>query len=266
MKLPCYVVNAFSDRLACGNPAGVVIHQDQLESDLMRDIAKDIGKSETAFLRQIGRDRFAIRWFAPMKEVGLCGHASLASMKVLNHVSACRRMAFSYSGGELIAEIDDSKTISVELPVDSYESVARDDRFDSFFGKMPIVECIRGVNTGKVVIVVDDAFDLRSLKPNFGIMKDCDGIFSNGIGVTKRSRAYDCETRYFNPWFGVDEDPVTGSVHTVIAKYIKDRTGKSRIRARQASQRPGDIDIEVFEQKVKLAGKARIVVEGTISL
>jgi len=266
MNISCYIVNSFADQLASGNPAGIVIYDSNLSIELMQNIAIDIGKSETAFVSQISNNEFSIRWFTPIKEVNLCGHASLAATKVLNQIYKYEKFNFSYIDGYFNTEVYSDGNINIEFPLDSYTNINIDKRFYEFFGEIPILECIRGNSTKKVLIIVNTNFDLRSIKPKFEIMKSEYGIFENGIGISKQSNTYDCETRYFNPWFGVNEDPVTGSVHTVLAKYILDKTGIKNIRAYQSSERPGEMILKINGDKVNIIGKARIVFEGKIDI
>lgn len=266
MDIQCFLVNSFTDQLACGNPAGVIISESNLSDELMQSIAVDIGKSETAFINRTINNTFNIRWFTPIKEINLCGHASLAASKVVNHIYKIEKIEFKYMDGYLNSEIDGNGNISIEFPLDSYAHIDVDERFYEFFGEMPILDCIRGKSTKKVVIIVEDDFDLTDIKPNYELMKREHGIFEHGIGISKQSNQYDCETRYFNPWFGVNEDPVTGSVHTVLARYIQDMTGRTIIRAYQSSNRPGEILLKINGDKVDLNGKAKIVLEGKIDI
>jgi len=264
MKTTAYIVNAFTESIASGNPAGVVLLDDDIEDELMQKIAVDIGKSETAFIRFLGNNEFQIRWFSPIREVKLCGHASLAAAKVINNQKHFNKIKFHYLEGIFEVSIGIDGYISLSFPLDKYEILGNDDRYEKFFGNLPIIECIKGIKTGKVIIIVDSMFDLREIKPNFEFMKNESGIFENGIGISKRSNKYDIESRYFNPWYGVNEDPVTGSVYTVLASYWYDKIGICNISAYQTSNRPGELLLEVQKEKVQITGKARIVFEGSL--
>lgn len=117
-----------------------------------------------------------------------------------------------------------------------------------------------------MILAAGAGFDLASLRPDFRRMRTRRGAWESGVAVTKPSAAFDFESRYFNPWAGVDEDPVTGSVHTVLAGYWRDRLGRSELTGRQASHRPGTIQMRIDGETVELAGKARIVFEGTVEV
>ncbi len=261
MRLETYLVNAFAEGLAEGNPAGVVIAEGELAPGLMQAIAIDLGKSETAFVRPLGPGAYALRWFAPGGEVPLCGHATLAAATVIAETRGEPDLAFSYAGGELRVVVADGEA-ALDLPLDQYEETPPDPRYEAFFGPLRVEARIRGRSTGKVVLVVPEGEDLGRLRPDFAAMRREAGPFSRGLGVSRRSSEYDFETRYFNPWYGVDEDYVTGTVHTVLAGYWRDRLGKDRLRAFQRSPRPGVLDLELRGELVRVRGRARVVLRG----
>jgi PhzF family phenazine biosynthesis protein len=268
MKLETYIVNAFTEEIACGNPAGVVLLQEDLPQDLMQRIAFDINKSETAFVRQTGHGEFFIRWFAPLTEVPLCGHATLGASKVIfhNHPNLSE-VKFSYKDGTITVNQDDEGNIVMLFPLDEYKVIDIDPEFYEFFNLREIKACIRGVNTRKVILILDEGVDLRSIKPDYRRMKESKGKSDYGIGITKLSRQHDFESRYFNPWYGVDEDPVTGSVHTVLANYWGRQLGKKTMTAYQNSQRPGKLILSIKDGgKVEIKGKARIFIKGHIEV
>ena len=118
----------------------------------------------------------------------------------------------------------------------------------------------------KVILRIDDKIDIKSIKPDYSSMRNYDGLCKNGIGITKLSNVYDFESRYFNPWYGVDEDPVTGSMHTVLARFWGDILRKDTLRAYQASQRPGEIKLIIKKDIVQIIGNAKVVMKGTIEV
>ena len=266
MKLEIYIVNAFTEEIACGNPAGVVLLQEDLPQDLMQKIAFDINKSETAFIKRTGHSEFFIRWFAPLTEVPLCGHATLGASKVIFHNHPdLGEIKFVYKDGTITVHQDPNGNITMLFPLDEYKVIDIAPEFYEFFNLREITACIQGVNTKKVILVLDEEVDLKSIKPDYRRMKESKGKSDHGIGVTKSSKQYDFESRYFNPWYDVDEDPVTGSVHTVLANYWGRQLGKKSMTAYQNSQRPGELILSIKDgNKVEIKGKARIFIEGHI--
>lgn len=266
MRLSAFIVNAFAEDLACGNPAGVVFSEEALPDRTMRDLAADLGKSETAFLTPRGRD-YGIRWFSPLKEMPLCGHATLGAARVIFGRERDRTgIEFSHAGGAISARGAGDGFIGLTSPLDGYERIEPDPEWLGLLGLDRAEDCVRGLSTGKVILAARADFDLADLRPDFRRMRARRGPWESGVAVTKPSAAFDFETRYFNPWAGVDEDPVTGSVHTVLAGYWRDRLGRSFLTGYQASRRPGTIRMGIDGDRVELAGKARVVFEGTVTV
>ncbi len=266
MRISAFIVNAFAEGPACGNPAGVVFSDEPLPDRTMRDLAADLGKSETAFLVPRGSG-YGIRWFTPLREMPLCGHATLAAAGVIfGREEGRTRIEFSYPEGSISARRDGDGLIGLDFPLDRYERLEADPEWLACLGLDRAEDCVRGIRTGKVILVAGADLDLAGLRPDFRRMRACRGPWESGAAVTKPSSAFDFETRYFNPWAGVDEDPVTGSVHTVLAGYWRDRLARDVLTGRQASHRPGTIRMRIGGDRVELAGKARIVFEGTVTV
>lgn len=267
MMVNAYIVNSFTDKFASGNPAGVVIYENDISDTIMQTIAYDINKSETAFVKRTDKkDVFSIRWFSRLKEVPICGHATLAASKVLYEKYSLDTITFIYKSGSIqVKHIEDDGFI-MDFPLDTYEKIDIDPIYLTFFPGIHIKECIFGTRTKKVILLLEDKADIKAIRPDFTAMRNYKGLCSNGIGITKKSNVYDFESRYFNPWYGADEDPVTGSVHTVLARYWKDILGKDTMRAYQASQRPGELKLIVKNYIVQIIGTAKVVMKGTIEI
>ena len=268
MNLEAYLVNAFTTEIGCGNPAGVVITENEISKENMQKIAFDINKSETAFVRKIPNG-YGIQWFTPLKEVPLCGHATLAASKVLFENGIDSPILFSYGDGIIEANQEADNAISMLFPEDEYEMKEIEKEYYRFFGIDHIVECIYGKNTKKVILVIDNKIELSEIAPRYEIMKEYCGLCRNGIGITKKADVeseFDFESRYFNPWYGVNEDPVTGSLHTVLSRYWSDKLLCDDLIGYQKSFRPGIIRMKRVHGKVLLNGKARIFMKGSICI
>jgi PhzF family phenazine biosynthesis protein len=268
LNLEAHIVNAFAQDLACGNPAGVVVLAEEIDDALMLALAADLGKSETAYvLRSAVSEDFGIRWFSPLREMPLCGHATLAAAKVLFETGLAHGgITFKHGAGTIAVTETSDGSMGMSFPLDAYRSEPLLPAYLDFFGLTAVRDCIVGERTRKLVLIVDESVNLRTIEPDFKSMKSFDGPCRHGIGISKAGSHSDFETRYFNPWAGVDEDPVTGSVHTLLASYWSEKLGKLELKAYQNSQRPGSIAISVSNPTVELRGKARIVFSGSIQI
>ena len=267
MMLNAYIVNSFTDKFASGNPAGVVIYENEVSDTMMQTIAFDINKSETAFVKKTDKeDIYSIRWFSPLKEVPICGHATLAASKVLYEKYLIDIITFIYKSGSIQVKHIENDGFIMDFLLDTYEKIDIDPIYQTFFPGIHIKECIFGTRTKKVILLLEDQTDIKEIKPDFTAMRNYKGLCSNGIGITKKSNVYDFESRYFIPWYGVDEDPVTGSVHTVLARFWKDILGKDTLQAYQASQRPGELKLIVNNDIVQIIGNAKVVMKGIIEV
>lgn len=269
MRLACYIGDAFAEKAGNGNPAGVVLYdssKEYLSDEQMKIIALEIGKSETAFV-DLNNNSLSIRWFSPKKEMPLCGHATLVASKVLNEVYEKKgSLVFSYNNGRIVINNEEADNFDMIFPIDQYKIIEMDSIFNNFFPTAVIVKCIYGTNTKKVVLILDNEVDIETIKPNYQLMKDSIGIFQNGIGISQRSKMFDFESRYFNPWAGVDEDPVTGSVHTLLGNYWSMELNKNELLAVQKSYRPGIIKLRINNDKIHIIGKAKIVFYGFVDI
>lgn len=269
MNIETYIVNAFTEEIAQGNQAGVVLAHAELTEKAMQQIAFDIGKPETAFVQKKQGSEYAIRWFSPLKEMPLCGHATLAAAKILSERGGNGEMRFHYSGGEITVSANEEGYIGMAFPKDRYDEIAFNPVLEDFFHlhEKDCIACIRGRNTRKVAVILNKEIQLERISPDFARMRSHTGFCHNGIGISRLSQCYDFETRYFNPWAGVDEDNVTGSVHTMLATYWGTELGKEELTGYQASPRPGILRLKITDDdKVIIKGKARIVLSGTFLL
>lgn len=272
MKLPIYFVNAFADALGEGNPAAVVVEEGPRPALSDKDrqlIALEMNKSETAFVRADGDSR-RIKWFSPKMEMPLCGHATLASAKVLHekYPPQPRRLSFVYGSGADSIDIEKAEggSLAMYLPLDGYEDIPLSPIYSEFFGSVKFSRALAGRRTGKVVLVAEPSADLAAIRPDFALMARSEGLFSRGIGITQRGKDCDFVSRYFNPWAGVDEDPVTGSVHTVLASFWAKELGKTSMRAAQKSHRPGLLELSIEDNRVRMEGRAKIILSGFIEI
>jgi PhzF family phenazine biosynthesis protein len=229
----------------------------------MQNIASEIGFSETAFIKHIYEGNYSIRFYTPKKEISLCGHATLAASKIIFETSSVETINFiNCENIELrIAKIRDK--ISMEFPVyDTIEFSVPESVFIALGVDKTLN--IRFSPTNKIILVeIEDSNKLANLKPDFlALINSYHGI--NGVLVTAKSNnaEFDFHYRYFWPWAGTNEDPVTGGIQTFLTKYWAKKLGKNKFNAFQSSLRTGSMTTELINDKVLIYGEAVITFEG----
>lgn len=254
-----YQVDAFSDRLFAGNPAAVVPLDAWLPDALMQAIAAENNLSETAFLVPEG-EGWGLRWFTPLAEVDLCGHATLASAHVLYRHRGIDvpEIAFATRSGTLRVRRD-GEGYAMDFPARVPQPIAMPDGLVAALGATPR-EVLLG---GDLLAVFDDEAAVRSLAPDMGALLALPG---RGLVATAPGERHDFVSRFFVPRVGVPEDPVTGSAHCLLAPYWAARLGRDALRAFQCSRRGGEVGCTVVGDRVLLAGQARTFMTATLHL
>ncbi len=259
MKLPIYQVDAFTGSVFAGNPAAVCPLAEWPEDSLLQSIAAENNLSETAFL--VGGDgRYHIRWFTPKSEVDLCGHATLASAFVIfEKLEAGRRsVAFESRSGPLAVDRD-GELLALDFPSRLPVECAAPAELAGALGMPPL----RVLGSRDYMAVYESEDDVRSLRPDMERLKRLDRM---GVIATAPGRDADFVSRFFAPGVGVPEDPATGSTHCTLVPYWAKRLGKTRLRAFQVSERGGELFCEQRGDRVSIAGRAVLYLEGTIQV
>jgi PhzF family phenazine biosynthesis protein len=258
MQLPLYQVDAFTGAVFGGNPAAVCPLADWLPEAQMQAIAAENNLSETAFFVPEGED-YGLRWFTPVAEVDLCGHATLATgFIIMTRLDPGRDQvgfATQRAGRLTVARRDDGR-FELDFPALSAKP-ASEPAVGEALGAAPSAL----LEAKGYVAVFDRAQDVADLKPDFAALQRLDG---NGVIATAPGEDCDFVSRYFAPKFGIPEDPVTGSAHCTSAPYWAERLGKNALSARQISARGGVLACTVDGERVRIAGEAALYLEGTI--
>ena len=248
-----YIVDAFTDKVFHGNQAAVCVLDAWPEDSLMMDITRENNFSETAFtVRE--EDGYRLRWFTPGGEIDLCGHATLATAFVLFSFYEKEAEAITFhtmSGNLFIGRRGDR--IAMDFPAYICREVPVTDQMEDALGARPREAYL----DRDLLLVYDDEGTVRRLKPDFEKVAGIDGA-NVGVAVTAPGADYDCVSRFFAPNIAIDEDPVTGSVHCMIAPYWASRLGKVVINAYQASARGGEMICELKGDRVVILGKAAL--------
>lgn len=262
MKIPLFWVDAFTREVFRGNPAGVCPLSEWLPDHLMQQIAFEHGLSETSFFVPIGPDHYHLRWFTPQVEVDLCGHATLASAHVVfNELQPQSQLVtFDSRSGPLIVRRRED-LLELDFPaLRAVPTTAAPKTLLAAMGGNP-----REVrSTGKwYLLVYDTAEALAALRPDFSSLRQLGDLL---LLATAAGKDCDFVSRFFAPGSGIDEDPVTGSAHCLLAPYWAERLGKTTFHARQISARGGELWCELAEPRVKIAGHTALYLRGTIEV
>lgn len=260
MKIPIYQVDAFTDKIFSGNPAAVCPLKSWLPDETMQKIAQENNLSETAFFVKTG-NVFQIRWFTPTIEVDLCGHATLASAHVIfNHLDYPEDIIFLESKSGKLRVKNDDEFLVLDFPAGFYESISIPSKLTQALGKEPIDA---GRALDYMIAVYDDEDFIANLKPDFQLLKQ---LPFHAIIVTAKGKKVDFVSRMFAPAIGIDEDPVTGSAHTILTPYWSHKLGKVTMEARQISARGGDLICKISGDRVEIGGNAATYLVGEIEV
>jgi PhzF family phenazine biosynthesis protein len=258
-----YFVDSFTNEKFKGNPAAVCLPDAELDAIAMQNIAAEIGFSETAFIRPITDNIYSIRFFTPKIEIPLCGHATLASSKIIFSTTSFESIKFiNCNDVELLIEKEADK-IKMQFPVYETEAIDVPKKMLEALGISEIRDKRYSPNNKIILIEIKSVADLANLKPDFtALLNSYTGI--NGVLVTAVSdnENFDFHYRYFWPWAGTNEDPVTGGVQTFLTKYWAIKLNKTKLNAYQSSLRTGTMTTELLADKVSILGEAVIVLEG----
>ena len=260
MRLRIFQIDAFTDAVFGGNPAAVCPLDSWLDDATMQAIANENNLSETAFF--VPADgAYALRWFTPLAEVDLCGHATLASAHVVFHhvqrdadsvafETRSGRLEVTRSGDDLTMDFPALAAHPVESPADLSAGLGTEPQ--AVFADMDYLA------------MFETEAQVRAIRPDMTALARLDE--RRGVIVTAPGESADFVSRFFSPRLGVPEDPVTGSAHCMLAPFWAERLGKTTFQARQVSARGGTVRCAVAGDRVRLSGRAAQYLEGTIAV
>lgn len=267
MTLPIYQVDAFASKVFGGNPAAVMPLEQWLPDNVMLSLALENNLSETAFLVRLpeeGGADFHIRWFTPGTEVPLCGHATLASAWVIFNKLGWdeERIRFDSKSGRLSVRQSDDGWLVLDFPNLAFEEQTTPTLIREALENAPDTAFFVPNDTN-YMLVLDDEEAVRTAQPDLRKLKQ---LGNQGLIITAPGTDCDFVSRYFAPGAGIDEDPVTGSIHSVLVPYWAEKLGKTRLDARQISARGGVLRCELKGDRVDIAGQAAFYMEGSVYL
>ncbi|WP_275562063.1 PhzF family phenazine biosynthesis protein [Streptomyces sp. 5-6(2022)] len=268
------IVDAFTDRPFAGNPAGVVLLDSGAFPDdhWLQQVAAEVNLAETAFAHPLPRAAeadWALRWFTPVTEAPLCGHATLATTHVLKTTGAATgTIRFATLSGVMSATADDGGSITLDFPTASLTELPVPEKtaeVGAALGAEIVAAHHAGPFIDDLLIEVADEKTVRALAPDLAELKR---ISHRGVIVTAAAedpgRGYDFVSRLFAPGVGIDEDPVTGSAHTALAPYWSARFGRDELTGLQVSARTGLVRTALRGDRTLLTGGAVTVIDGEL--
>jgi PhzF family phenazine biosynthesis protein len=261
MRIPLYQIDAFAEGPFTGNPAAVCPLQSWLPDDVMQSIAAENNLSETAFFVAEG-EGYRLRWFTPSTEVDLCGHATLASaFVVLGWLNPGRSsVTFQTQQAGKLTVARDGELMALDFPSRPAAPVAMSEPLAAALGRRPGAL----LAARDYLAVYDSAHEIAALSPDFAALAALDRFAV--IVTAPGTDGVDFVSRFFAPARGVNEDPVTGSSHCTLVPYWAGRLGKERLAARQLSRRGGALSCALEGDRVTIAGRAVLYLEGTITI
>lgn len=263
-QIPFYQVDAFTDRPFRGSSSAVFLPDEPLDPRAMQLMAREMNLAETAFVHPIGGDRWEIRWFTPLVELSTCGHATLAAGHILMQEKGIRApLSFESAWGTVSVDARGG-VLSMALPADPPEIELPPSGLLRALGCHEAVPVLRSRQIW--VVRLSWQKEVEALVPNVPTLLDVD-IDDGMLGVAVTAPGLDGAdfvSRFFAPWVGVPEDPVTGLAHTALAPYWAKLLGRSRLQARQLSPREGDVGVELQGDQVLLYGRAITIAKGTM--
>jgi len=260
MRIAIFQVDAFTNVRFKGNPAAVCLLDEWISDDLMQHIAAENNLSETAFFIKT-KEGFHIRWFTPVTEVDLCGHATLATAAVIFEKLDYKldKILFQSKSGMLTVGRREDDYI-LNFPTDKITQTETDPSLHEALGIAPL-KSFKGRED--FLLIYENEQQIRDLTPDFNKLA---AITQRGVIVSAPGNEFDFVSRFFAPAVGIEEDPVTGSAHTSLTPYWAEELGKESLTAKQLSQREGMLRCTHKGDRTEIAGKVAFYLEGIIQV
>lgn len=264
MRQPVVQIDAFTDRPFAGNPAAVCLLPEPREDDWMQAVAREMNLSETAFLAARADGGWDLRWFTPRVEVDLCGHATLAAAHLLwedGHLEPGAEARFHTRSGVLRSRREEDGWVGMDFPAKPAAACEAPPELARALGAEPSWV---GTSEFDLLALLPSEAVVRGLEPDLRLLR---AVHARGVIVTARAEAAaeaDFVSRFFAPRVGVEEDPVTGSAHCVLAPFWAERLGRAGLVGFQASERGGTVRVRAAGERVHLAGRAVTVMRGEL--
>jgi PhzF family phenazine biosynthesis protein len=262
-KMTVYQVDAFTNKLFHGNPAAVIPLKKWIPDELMQQIAMENNLAETAYFvpsKKKGVD-YDLRWFTPVFEINLCGHATLASAYVIFELLKWKKkkVVLNTKSG-LLTVTKKKEMLAMDFP--SWKPERINDYPPELLTSLGNPEIAGVYKNREYIVELINEEAVRKCNPDFSLMKKVDKM----VIITAPGKKVDFVSRFFAPTAGIDEDPVTGSAHSQLIPFWSDKLGKKKMKAKQLSKRGGDIYCEQKGERVIMGGQCVFYMKGEIIL
>ena len=255
-----YQVDAFNNEIFKGNPAAVCPLKEWISEELMQHIAEENNLSETAFFVK-NKSSFDIKWFTPACEIDLCGHATLAAAHIifteLNYAE--KVLEFNSKSGKLTVK-KNKDWYTLNFPSEEVQEIETPTLLKQALN-VPIIKTYKG--KWKLLVELENETTITNLEPNFNLLSQLE---SNGIIVTSKGNSSDFVSRFFAPKLNINEDPVTGSAHTLLIPFWAKKLHKNKLDALQLSKRVGVLKCHYLNERVEMSGQAITYLKGQLTL
>ncbi|MEP7170333.1 MAG: PhzF family phenazine biosynthesis protein [Bacteroidota bacterium] len=261
MKLKLYQADAFTNKIFGGNPAAVCPLEKWLPDEMMQQIANENNLAETAFFVKEGED-YGLRWFTPVYEVDLCGHATLASAFILFEILNYDKPEIKFHTRSGVLSVKkDGAFLKMNFPKDEMSKIETPAVVMEAIKQTPL-ETWKGKTDYMAVLSSQKV--LEALQSDFGMLKTLENM--RGVICTAKGERVDFVSRCFYPAYGIDEDSATGSAHTTLTPYWAEKLNKKKLTAQQLSKRKGDFVCELVGDRVEISGQAKLYLTGEIEI
>ena len=260
MKLSLYQIDAFTNKLFGGNPAAVVPLEKWIDDELMQQLAMENNLAETVFFVPNG-DEYDIRWFTPVLEINLCGHATLASAFVLYTILGYDKpkLVFNSKSGKLTIQ-KNGNTFKMDFP--SWKPEKINEYPAGLQTALGVKEIVAVYKYRDLLVELNTEEEVKNVQPDFAALKR----IGEKVIITAPGREVDFVSRFFAPIAGIDEDPVTGSAHSQLIPFWSEKLDKRILQAKQLSSRGGDIYCEQNGERVVMGGECRFYMKGEFEI
>ena len=259
MNIPIYQIDAFAKNAFEGNPAAICPLDTWLPDELLLSIAEENNLSETAYFIKTN-EGYHIRWFTPVAEVDLCGHATLAAAFVIFNELGYTESSISFESKSGILKVEkDNDLLIMDFPSQPPTACELPTEIQQAFDAIP-VECLQSED---YLLVFNTEDEILNAKPKLELLKNID---LRGVIITAPSEDYDFVSRFFAPKYGINEDPATGSAHTKLVPYWANQLNQTKFHAKQVSKRGGELFCELTGERVTIAGYATKFLQGSIEI
>ncbi len=263
MKLKLYQVDAFTDKLFAGNPAAVIPLKKWIPDELMQKLAMENNLAETVFfVPSANKDAdYDIRWFTPVLEINLCGHATLASAFVLFNILKDKKRSVTFSSKSGLLTVKKKKDMLL-MDFPSWKPEMISEYSEGLKEALGVNEIVAAYKYRDLLVELNKEEEVANAKPDFTALKKT----GEKVIITAPGKKVDFVSRFFAPIAGIDEDPVTGSAHSQLIPFWSEKLNKKIMQAKQLSQRGGDIYCEQNDDRVIMGGKCVFYMKGEIEI